>query len=85
MLTYVEQGTEFTNQFGDIDEPFYDNLGTVLDQVASILELSECKHLYLVFADRLWDLKYETATMGWGYGDQVRDVVDRLEQQCGDE
>ena len=26
MLTYVESGTEFTNQFGDISESFYDSL-----------------------------------------------------------
>ena len=28
MLTYVERGHAFTNDFGDIDEPFYDKLIT---------------------------------------------------------
>ena len=34
MLTYVESGTEFTNQFGDISESFYNSLESVLDEVA---------------------------------------------------
>ena len=30
MLHYVETGTEFTNTYGDINEPFYNSLVSVL-------------------------------------------------------
>jgi len=32
MLHYVETGTEFTNTYGDIDEPFYNSLISMLNQ-----------------------------------------------------
>ncbi len=32
MLHYVETGTEFTNTYGDIDEPFYNSLVSMLTE-----------------------------------------------------
>ena len=37
MLTYVENGTGFTRQFGDINESFYHNLESVLNELAQLL------------------------------------------------
>jgi hypothetical protein len=37
MLTYVETGTGFTADFGDIDEPFYDALETMLEAFGDLL------------------------------------------------
>jgi len=34
MLTYVENGTQFTREYGDIDEPFYNSLDSVLAELA---------------------------------------------------
>ena len=42
MLTYVESGTDFTNQFGDINESFYNSLESVLDEVAVPSAWSVC-------------------------------------------
>ena len=34
MLTSLERGHAFTNDFGDIDEPFYDALENMLERFA---------------------------------------------------
>src|SRR5687767_15031349 len=36
MLTFVEAGTHFTSEFGDIDEPFYNSLSAVLYEMDQI-------------------------------------------------
>ena len=45
MLTYVENGTEFTHEFGDINESFYNSLESVLNEMAQLL-MREGKELY---------------------------------------
>jgi hypothetical protein len=79
MLTYVEQGTRFTNEFGDIEESFYNSMESVLDQAAK-LGLSQ-PDLYEQFRDRFIGLKHATSGIGWGYHDGVSEIVDELEAQ----
>jgi hypothetical protein len=43
MLIFVETGTQFTSQFGDIDAPFYNSLSSVLHERAkSSLAMAFC-------------------------------------------
>ncbi|HEX2998545.1 MAG TPA: hypothetical protein VHP14_27230, partial [Anaerolineales bacterium] len=44
MLTYIERGHQFTNDFGDIDEPFYDALINMLERFAVELRRSPAKY-----------------------------------------
>jgi hypothetical protein len=44
MLTFVEMGTQFTAQYGDIDEPFYEGLELMLDDFRDLL--LDHPHLY---------------------------------------
>jgi len=37
LMTYVEQGAEFTHDYGDIDERFYDSVESALDELATLL------------------------------------------------
>ena len=84
MLTYVERGHAFTNNFGDIDEPFYDALINMLEHFAVELKNSPARReLYSQFRTRLLKMG-RTADIGWGYGDAVRDTVNELEQMLGD-
>jgi len=53
MLTYVENGTAFTNQYGDISEPFYNSLESVLDEMVGLLKTPEGAALYPRFQDRV--------------------------------
>lgn len=81
MLTYVERGHAFTNDFGDIDEPFYDRLINMLESFADEIKKSPRAHdLYAHFRQRLLKMD-RTADIGWGYGDCVHDTVGELENQ----
>ncbi len=81
MLTYVETGTRFTNEFGDIDEPFYNSLCSVLAEATRILEGGQGPDLYPPFRQRLLDLADQAGDVGWGYGDEVTDTVGALVQR----
>jgi hypothetical protein len=80
MLHYVETGTEFTNTYGDINEPFYNSLESVLvDFCEGIFKSPDPKQAYAKFYKRLAALKRETYGIGWGYGDTVQENIDDLE------
>lgn len=84
MLTYVERGHAFTNDFGDIDMPFYDALCNMLGKFAEELQAHPAAgSLYRdLFRDRLLKMN-RTADIGWGYGDFVYDTVGELETELG--
>jgi hypothetical protein len=80
MLTYVERGHAFTNDFGDIDEPFYDKLINMLERFVVELRGSPAKYeLYELFRSRLMAMR-KTSDIGWGYGDFIQETVDELEE-----
>ena len=83
MLTYVESGTEFTNQFGDINESFYNSLESVLDEMVGLLKTPEGAALYLRFQERMSRLARIADGIGWGYGDHVAEQIELLETEVG--
>ena len=84
MLTYVENGTDFTLQFGDIDEAFYDSLESVLNEIVKLF-LKEVPELYPLFRERVRRLETDADHIGWGYGDYLGDQVSLLEAELADE
>jgi hypothetical protein len=80
MLTYVEKGTDFTLQYGDINESFYSSLESVLNEMAQLL-LLEGKELYPQFRERVQRLTLHADNIGWGYGDALQDQVYQLETE----
>jgi hypothetical protein len=84
MLTYVENGTEFTQEFGDINEPFYNSLESVLNEMAQLL-LRDGTELYPRFRERVQRLATHADGIGWGYGDALRDQVYHLENELAGE
>ena len=83
MLTYLEHGHEFTLDFGDIDEPFYDKLINMLEHFAIELRRSPAKYeLYAQFRPRLMKIR-KNSDIGWGYGDFIQETVDELEELLG--
>jgi hypothetical protein len=81
LLTYVERGTAFTSDFGDIDMPFYERLETALYNAVDLIENSPTRiQLYENFRPRFIKLREDAHWMGWGYGDTVNEVVDNLER-----
>jgi hypothetical protein len=83
MLAYLEAGTEFTNTYGDIDGPFYDSLMSMMDGVDRLLRRPEGRGWHAHFRRRLLGLSTATRGIAWGYGDHVRETIERLERGPG--
>lgn len=84
MLTFVEAGNRFTNQYGDIDEPFYEGLELMLADFRDLLLTNPGCYEEGDLAQRLSDLGREAGELGWGYGDFVTETVGEIQQRFGD-
>jgi len=84
MLTYVENGTLFTREFGDVNEAYYNSLESVLQEMTQLLRKDD-PSLYPQFRERILRLDTHADHIGWGYGDFLRDHVRLLESELADE
>ncbi len=82
LMTYVENGTRFTHEYGDIDERFYSSVELALDELAGLLR-GEARETYPQFRARLAQVKQMTLGIGWGFHDFVSDAVGQLEEEVG--
>jgi len=73
MLTYVENGVEYTNTYGDINGQFYRNIYGMLSKVCDLLW--DKKELYPLFRKRLFKVCQDSRNIGWGFGDIVYDTI----------
>ncbi len=71
LLYYVECGVEFTNEFGDIDEHFYNSIEKAY---GTSLELMEKEGVLSNFKNRALEIVNGTEDIGWGFHDYLRDV-----------
>jgi hypothetical protein len=78
MLTLVETGTRFTNDYGDIDEVFYLTLSATLADLSDLVQMPAGRSFYPTIRERLLALHDAAADSGWGYGDAVADLVHDL-------
>lgn len=83
MLRFVECGTDFTADFGDIDERFYSSLSSMFDKivqaVGSLPLASQRPHV-----ERLLRVVERAGAVGWGYQDYIADVLHRVFRQVGE-
>jgi hypothetical protein len=82
LMTYVENGAQFTHEYGDIDERFYNSVESALSELANLLK-GEGRQLYPLFSERLNAVEQLTDGIGWGFHDFVADVVCQLENDVG--
>lgn len=71
MLFYVETGVKFTNDYGDINEPFYKSLATTF---FDSLTLMDKENLLAKFEDRVDKVVDDTSGIGWGFHDYLVEV-----------
>lgn len=71
LLVYVENGVEFTTEFGDIDEGFYTS---VENTFASALNLMSENRLLDKFQARARKILRDTEHMGWGFHDYLSEL-----------
>lgn len=77
MLFYVEQGVEYTNAYGDINESIYSSMETMYEKVITLCGKHE--DYYKAFADRLKQVVHDTEGIGWGFHDQLYYLHSELE------
>jgi len=68
MLHYVECGVEFTNNYGDINEPFYNSIASMFYDACEYIQKNELQNL---FKERCRKIMYATDGIGWGFHDEL--------------
>ena len=89
MLFYVESGVRFTNDFGDVNEAFYNSLtATFVDA----LKIMDSENLLNKFEERVEKIVDDTNGIGWGVHDNLVQVWldfypsdDLYDDECEDE
>ena len=66
MFYYVETGVEMTENFGDIDEPFYSSLESVYEQALKLMQKEKLLDKFKVRANKIVT---DTRYFGWGFYD----------------
>ena len=80
MLTYVENWVKYTNEYGDVDEEFYDKIYEMLEQFCALLKTPEGKPLYIRFRERFLGVRTNTTGIAWGLGDAVKILITKIEE-----
>ena len=84
MVYYIQCGNDFTLEFGDIDETFYNSLCSMLDQVKKQLIAGNDPTLAAEFIPLLErEFQRIDGQMGWGYPDEFGEQVAELRERFG--
>jgi len=74
MVYAVECGNDFTVEYGDIDERFYDNLVSLFSKAAQLLKTMDAQTKDAVLP-RLIAVVEKADGIGWGYYDGISDAL----------
>lgn len=74
MICYVEYGTDFLCEFGDMHDQYYYSLESVFNNALKLIESSEHKDM-LSFKKRLNDVVKKSEDLGYGYYDSISDML----------
>ena len=77
MLHYVENGIEFTNEYGDIDQRFYSSMESMFASLCKHITKNELNDIY---KDRLSEV-VDDAPGGWGFSDSLQEAYDEYFQE----
>ena len=84
LLTYIEQGTAFTCEYGDITESFYNSLESAAAELQRLLQCAGAP-AYAPLQERIQKVAASACNIGWGFGDFRRGWADELEIAFGPE
>lgn len=71
MLYYVETGVAFTNDYGDIDEPFYNSMESMFEKA---LVFMQKESVIDAFKQRIKTIAQNSEDTGWGFGDYINNL-----------
>jgi hypothetical protein len=88
MLTFVEEGVQFTRIFGVISDEFYDSVEGMLERLCELLKSEEGQRYYPLFRERLLKASRDSEGIGWGFEEaiyvQVEDIEEFFEKDQND-
>lgn len=79
LVYYVENGTEYTLKYGDIDERFYYSMESVFWDVIDKLNSRSGRPFVKKFRPRLQKIVEAAKVVGWGYYEGLDGILDELE------
>ena len=71
MLHYVENGVNFTNEYGDIDEKFYSSIESMYETALKHISSSNLSN---DFYSRCQEIVRDTDGIGWGFHDSLEEL-----------
>ncbi len=71
MIYYVEMGVDFTLEYGDIDEPFYNSIESMYESAAKFVIDNKIENDYL---PRFQKIVSDTSDIGWGFHDMLDEL-----------
>ena len=74
MVCYVEYGTDFLCEFGDMYEQYYCSLESVFNNALKLMKAFEYQEV-ISFEKRLHVVVKKAEHMGWGYYDAISDML----------
>lgn len=84
MVYYVQCGNDFTLEFGDIDENFYDSLCSMVEGIKERLLIEDDRELASELLPMLVrEFERIDGQMGWGYPDELGDHIAELREHFG--
>ena len=75
MLFYVETGAQFTHDYGDIDEPFYNSMESMYLKALAFMDK---EGLLSEFQQRAEEILHKTEDTGWGFHDTLGDYYSQF-------
>lgn len=84
-LYYIELGTAYTNEYGDINEAFYSSLISVFADFCENVKQSGGSDFLHSVRMRLDRLNEEAQDIGWGYGYEIGELYSELIGFYGEE
>lgn len=71
LLCFVQQGTEFVNVYGDIQENFYGSMETAYAEACKLVEANNLGDQWMI---QLKNIVTVSKNMGYGYGDGISEI-----------
>lgn len=71
MLFYVETGVSFTNDYGDINESFYNSMESMFEKVLIFIQKESVLD---VFKQRVKKIAQNSEDIGWGFSDCINSL-----------
>ena len=75
MVYYIECGTDFSCEFGDMDEAYYASLESMFDKAVTLMKKQPLDDVE-DFISRLEDVVQNAKSFGWGYYDTISVILE---------